>query len=988
MPIGTAYSPQRDGDRMEGGYASAYRDLWGDFVVHTVADYLAGRSSFVTVAMDPNLKGTMGVIPEITVNVAGQTVTLKDLPVVANDTGSAFKNTNGSKIDIAIDKDLPSGQLDTQPFSMKEIDFKPLSNYDFHELTQPAPTSVNWGAAQAAPQPDQMALHNPVGVAMPVVGELNFGPAFGSQAAVNAFSGPPSTIAGNAGGAYTPPPGTVSGPSILSPDGPPLGNASLPGTTFGDMVPPSFRDSVVTSGFGNRASPTAGATTNHAGVDYRAPIGTELNIAKGGIVEFAGVKGGYGNLVEINHGIDAQGNKISSRYGHLDSISPGIQVGSIVEAGQIVGTTGNTGISTGPHLHHEVRVDGVPVDPRLNQGVLDSTVLTADGKLATPTPRPGPDQLPAPTQIAQPPGVPFGTFDQPVIQPSAVPATALAAPGAPPPASAPSAPPSVNIGGAPPSPTVAGGGTIPSLPPMPGSVRPEIGGPVPLNIPSLESLPPLPAPPPVDPVAPTGVKTSTISVQNAPVAAPVGGVGTFGTPFGGTPAADPLAVLAGLPSDAQLAERLPPNPNMGPHLPSTPTFAGPSPVPAAGTPLSGTLSTPTFAGPSPVPAAGTPFGGAPSTPTYGPQTPIAPNEEAMQLPVDGPMPATPLTLNELPPATAPQAAPQAPSSQGWTASPIPAFDQPSAPPVAAPAPAPAPATHPDAILGGMQSPISNGQPSVPGASVAADIQNGLGQISIPDSLAGPAPLTADPRPDIAAPTSDLKGASAALAGGPIVEQLSGPPMELTAPTMPAFEQKPLDIAAPSLTSPASFKTLAEIPTVEDPAAAPGASRGVGGPATPAGQPVPGPAVVAPGSQPVAAPTVAPPAAAQPPTTAVAPSVPALSAPITVPDQIAAPMAALAGIGQQPYSAPVDGVLPANMPSWASQGLAGYGPLGPVTPAGYQYGPDIAAIAATGGLWGGFGGFGGIDPSSFGGFGGFGGGWGGYESFDPAAYSHG
>lgn len=94
----------------------------------------------------------------------------------------------------------------------------------------------------------------------------------------------------------------------------------------------------------------------HAGIDVAAPTGTALRAADSGTVQIAGWTGGYGNYTCIGHG-----SGISTCYAHQNSI--GVRVGQGVSQGQVIGTVGNTGNSTGPHLHFEVRINGQPVDP-------------------------------------------------------------------------------------------------------------------------------------------------------------------------------------------------------------------------------------------------------------------------------------------------------------------------------------------------------------------------------------------------------------------------------------------------------------------------------------------------------------------------------------------------------------------------------------------------------------------------------------------------
>ena len=113
---------------------------------------------------------------------------------------------------------------------------------------------------------------------------------------------------------------------------------------------------IFTSSFGVRSDPFRGTAAMHAGVDIPGAIGTPIYATADGVISHAGRRGGYGNLVEINHG-----RGIETRYGHLSKILVGDNVR--VRRGQIVGLMGSTGRSTGSHLHYEVRVDGKAVNP-------------------------------------------------------------------------------------------------------------------------------------------------------------------------------------------------------------------------------------------------------------------------------------------------------------------------------------------------------------------------------------------------------------------------------------------------------------------------------------------------------------------------------------------------------------------------------------------------------------------------------------------------
>ncbi|MDG4852081.1 MULTISPECIES: M23 family metallopeptidase [unclassified Mesorhizobium] len=112
----------------------------------------------------------------------------------------------------------------------------------------------------------------------------------------------------------------------------------------------------VTSPFGVRTDPILGTAALHTGMDFRAPIGMPAKVTAAGIVTKAGWNGGYGRMVEVDHG-----NGFATRYGHLSEID--VTVGQKLAAGDVIGKTGSSGRSTGPHLHYEVRHNGEAVDP-------------------------------------------------------------------------------------------------------------------------------------------------------------------------------------------------------------------------------------------------------------------------------------------------------------------------------------------------------------------------------------------------------------------------------------------------------------------------------------------------------------------------------------------------------------------------------------------------------------------------------------------------
>lgn len=117
-------------------------------------------------------------------------------------------------------------------------------------------------------------------------------------------------------------------------------------------------DGRVTSGFGPRSSPGGIGSTFHRGVDYAVPTGTGVKAAAGGVVIETGYDAKLGKFVYIDHG-----NKTISKYGHL-SDNTVVQERQVVTQGQLIGKSGNTGASTGPHLHYTVMVNGKPVDPQ------------------------------------------------------------------------------------------------------------------------------------------------------------------------------------------------------------------------------------------------------------------------------------------------------------------------------------------------------------------------------------------------------------------------------------------------------------------------------------------------------------------------------------------------------------------------------------------------------------------------------------------------
>ncbi|MDR2032921.1 MAG: M23 family metallopeptidase, partial [Azoarcus sp.] len=116
--------------------------------------------------------------------------------------------------------------------------------------------------------------------------------------------------------------------------------------------------SKVTSNFGGRMHPVLKNWRNHRGVDFGAPTGTPVRATSNGAVSFIGAQRGYGNIIVLRHR-----GAVSTAYAHLSAFAPNLRVGDTVEQGETIGRVGATGRATGPHLHYEVRIDGVAHDP-------------------------------------------------------------------------------------------------------------------------------------------------------------------------------------------------------------------------------------------------------------------------------------------------------------------------------------------------------------------------------------------------------------------------------------------------------------------------------------------------------------------------------------------------------------------------------------------------------------------------------------------------
>jgi murein DD-endopeptidase MepM/ murein hydrolase activator NlpD len=113
----------------------------------------------------------------------------------------------------------------------------------------------------------------------------------------------------------------------------------------------------VTSDFSVRLDPFTGERATHEGLDIATGLGTPVHAPADGTVVFAGIEGGYGHVLVLDHGYG-----LKTRYGHLSRID--VKVGEKVHRGDLIAAVGSTGRSTGPHLHYEVRVNGIPDNPR------------------------------------------------------------------------------------------------------------------------------------------------------------------------------------------------------------------------------------------------------------------------------------------------------------------------------------------------------------------------------------------------------------------------------------------------------------------------------------------------------------------------------------------------------------------------------------------------------------------------------------------------
>lgn len=135
----------------------------------------------------------------------------------------------------------------------------------------------------------------------------------------------------------------------------------MEGRAIEDEVSPSYapvKKGYISSAFGKRRDPFNGRSRMHGGIDFAGPRGTEIHSVAGGVVSFVGRKGGYGNVVEIDHG-----DNLVSRYAHLNKSL--VDKGAVVNKADRIALMGSTGRSTGPHLHLEILKEGQRVDPQV-----------------------------------------------------------------------------------------------------------------------------------------------------------------------------------------------------------------------------------------------------------------------------------------------------------------------------------------------------------------------------------------------------------------------------------------------------------------------------------------------------------------------------------------------------------------------------------------------------------------------------------------------
>ncbi len=151
--------------------------------------------------------------------------------------------------------------------------------------------------------------------------------------------------------------------------------AAMPATASAPMslIGAGLPEGAISSDFGWRPDPIQGQARFHAGLDLKVAYGQEVRAASGGVVKFAGEQPGYGTTVVVDHG-----DGLETRYAHLSALD--VRQGAEVTAGQPIARSGNSGRSTGAHLHFEVRQHGQPIDPDRVAGFLPVADLPGSGR--------------------------------------------------------------------------------------------------------------------------------------------------------------------------------------------------------------------------------------------------------------------------------------------------------------------------------------------------------------------------------------------------------------------------------------------------------------------------------------------------------------------------------------------------------------------------------------------------------------------------------
>lgn len=157
------------------------------------------------------------------------------------------------------------------------------------------------------------------------------------------------------------PPGAMFSRVLPPPRGFPGGDLTGPAMsgTLPSAMPVAAR--AITSGFGSRQHPVLGTWRTHSGLDLAAAYGSPIVATSDGVVSAAGWAGGYGLLVAVDHG-----GGLQTRYGHMSRLA--VVPGQAIRKGSVIGYVGSTGLSTGPHLHYEIRINGTAINPAAHLG--------------------------------------------------------------------------------------------------------------------------------------------------------------------------------------------------------------------------------------------------------------------------------------------------------------------------------------------------------------------------------------------------------------------------------------------------------------------------------------------------------------------------------------------------------------------------------------------------------------------------------------------